>query len=42
VEAEGRVSGANGAATRLSVPASTLESKIKRFNIDKLRYRRSA
>jgi hypothetical protein len=38
-DAKGRVSGANGAAARLGVPASTLESKIKRFNIDKLRYR---
>jgi formate hydrogenlyase transcriptional activator len=38
-DAEGRISGANGAAARLGVPASTLESKIKRFNIDKLRYR---
>jgi len=38
-EAEGRVSGSNGAAARLGVPASTLESKIRRFNIDKLRYR---
>jgi formate hydrogenlyase transcriptional activator len=38
-EAAGRVSGAMGAAARLGVPASTLESKIKRFHIDKLRYR---
>jgi transcriptional regulator with GAF, ATPase, and Fis domain len=38
-EAEGRVSGSTGAAARLGVPASTLESKIRRFNIDKLRYR---
>ena len=38
-EAEGRVSGAAGAAARLGVPASTLESKIRRFSIDKLRYR---
>jgi formate hydrogenlyase transcriptional activator len=37
--AEGRVSGQLGAAVRLGVPASTLESKIRRFNIDKLRYR---
>jgi formate hydrogenlyase transcriptional activator len=40
-EARGRVAGAAGAANRLGVPASTLESKIKRFSIDKLRYRRS-
>jgi formate hydrogenlyase transcriptional activator len=38
-ETQGRVSGPEGAAARLCVPASTLESKIKRFNIDKLRYR---
>jgi formate hydrogenlyase transcriptional activator len=38
-ETQGRVSGPEGAAARLGVPASTLESKIKRFNIDKLRYR---
>ena len=38
-EAEGRVSGSTGAAARLGVPASTLESKIRRHNIDKLRYR---
>jgi formate hydrogenlyase transcriptional activator len=38
-EAGGRVSGASGAAARLGVPASTLESKIRRFNIDKLRFR---
>ena len=38
-EARGRVSGPAGAAARLGVPASTLESKIKRFNIDKLRFR---
>jgi transcriptional regulator with GAF, ATPase, and Fis domain len=38
-ETRGRVSGPSGAAARLGVPASTLESKIKRFSIDKLRYR---
>jgi transcriptional regulator with GAF, ATPase, and Fis domain len=38
-EARGRVSGSNGAAVRLKLPASTLESKIRRFNIDKLQYR---
>ena len=38
-EARGRVSGASGAAARLGLPASTLESKIKRFHIDKLRFR---
>jgi transcriptional regulator with GAF, ATPase, and Fis domain len=40
-ETDGRVSGQSGAAARLGVPASTLESKIKRFRIDKLRYRGS-
>jgi transcriptional regulator with GAF, ATPase, and Fis domain len=38
-EASGQVSGPTGAAARLGVPGSTLESKIKRFGIDKLRYR---
>src|SRR5258708_8264313 len=38
-EAQGRVSGSAGAAAKLGVPASTLESKIRRFNIDKLRFR---
>jgi len=38
-ESRGRVSGTSGAAARLGVPPSTLESKIKRFNIDKLRFR---
>jgi formate hydrogenlyase transcriptional activator len=38
-ETEGRVAGSEGAAARLGVPASTLESKIRRFSIDKLRYR---
>jgi transcriptional regulator with GAF, ATPase, and Fis domain len=35
----GRVAGAAGAAACLGVPASTLESKIRRFGIDKLQYR---
>jgi formate hydrogenlyase transcriptional activator len=39
--AAGRVSGPLGAAVQLGVPASTLESKIKRFGIDKLRFRAS-
>ena len=37
----GRVSGNNGAATRLGVPASTLESRIKRLGIDKYRFKRA-
>ncbi len=35
----GRVSGPRGAAVSLGVPASTLESRIKRLGIDKFRYR---
>jgi formate hydrogenlyase transcriptional activator len=35
----GRVSGANGAARRLGMAASTLEFRIKRLGIDKFRYR---
>jgi formate hydrogenlyase transcriptional activator len=38
-EAKGRVSGPFGAATRLGVPASTLESKIKALKIDKRRFK---
>ena len=34
-ESVGRVAGPFGAAGRLGVPASTLESKIKALNIDK-------
>jgi len=37
--ARGRVSGSAGAASNLGIPASTLESKIKRLRIDKLRFR---
>jgi formate hydrogenlyase transcriptional activator len=39
VDAKGRVAGFRGAAARLDVPASTLESKIRRYRIDKLRFR---
>lgn len=35
----GRVSGKGGAALRLGVPATTLESKIRRWKIDKYRFR---
>jgi formate hydrogenlyase transcriptional activator len=35
----GRVSGPGGAAKRLGMPASTLEFRIKRLGIDKLRFR---
>jgi len=37
--AGGRVSGTGGAAARLGVPATTLESRIKRLQIDKRRFR---
>jgi hypothetical protein len=35
----GRVAGPFGAAGRLGVPASTLESKIKALHIDKRRFK---
>jgi formate hydrogenlyase transcriptional activator len=38
--ARGRVSGPSGAASRLGIPATTLDSKIKKFGIDKLRFKR--
>jgi len=37
-EAKGRVSGPSGAASRLGIPASTLDSKIKSLKIDKRRF----
>jgi transcriptional regulator with GAF, ATPase, and Fis domain len=40
-ESKGRVAGPFGAAGRLGVPASTLESKIKALNIDKRRFKPS-
>jgi len=40
-ETGGRVSGRSGAASRLGLPASTLESKIRRYNIDKRRFGKS-
>jgi formate hydrogenlyase transcriptional activator len=39
-DSRGKVSGENGAAKRVGVPASTLEFRIKKLGIDKLRYRR--
>jgi formate hydrogenlyase transcriptional activator len=39
---QGRVSGTSGAAVRLGVPASTLESKIRKLAIDKFQFRRAA
>src|SRR5262249_25532407 len=38
-ESKGRVSGPFGAAARLGVPSSTLESKIKALKIDKRQFR---
>jgi formate hydrogenlyase transcriptional activator len=38
-EARGRVSGRAGAAAKLGIPASTLESKIRSLRIDKYRFR---
>jgi formate hydrogenlyase transcriptional activator len=38
-EAEGRVSGPSGAAAILGLPASTLESKIRSLNINKLSFK---
>ena len=40
-ECRGRVSGSNGAAVRLGMPGSTLESKIKSLKIDKNLFRTS-
>jgi transcriptional regulator with PAS, ATPase and Fis domain len=38
-KSHGRVSGATGAAARLGIPRSTLESKIRSLKIDKNRFR---
>lgn len=38
VECRGRVSGPSGAAARLGMPASTLDSKIRALKIDKHRF----
>jgi transcriptional regulator with GAF, ATPase, and Fis domain len=35
----GKIAGANGAARRLGMPASTLEFRIKKLAIDKYRFR---
>jgi len=37
-QSNGRVAGAKGAAAKLGIPASTLESKIKQFKIEKRRF----
>lgn len=39
MESMGRVAGPFGAAARLGIPSSTLESKIKTLNIDKRRFK---
>jgi formate hydrogenlyase transcriptional activator len=41
-ETKGRVSGPLGAAARLGIPSSTLESKIKSMNINKYSFKASA
>ncbi|MGH7601633.1 MAG: helix-turn-helix domain-containing protein [bacterium] len=38
-ESKGKVSGSTGAAAKLGVPTSTLDSKIKALNINKNRFR---
>ena len=38
-QSHGRISGPAGAAARLGIPATTLESKIKRLGIDKYRFK---
>jgi DNA-binding NtrC family response regulator len=40
-ESRGRVSGPSGAAAKLGIPSTTLESKIKALKIDKHRFRSS-
>src|SRR4030095_4436614 len=40
MDSKGRVSGPFGAASRLGIPSSTLESKIKSLNIDKRQFRK--
>jgi formate hydrogenlyase transcriptional activator len=40
-ESQGRVSGSQGAAARLGLPAQTLDSKIKRLKINKYRFKAS-
>lgn len=38
--ARGRISGPDGAATRLGIPASTLEFRLRKLGIDKFQFRR--
>jgi PAS domain S-box-containing protein len=39
-ETHGRISGPSGAASKLGIPRQTLESKIRRFGIDKYEHKR--
>ena len=39
-ECQGRIAGPSGAAAKLGIPRSTLESKIRRFRISKYEYKR--
>jgi formate hydrogenlyase transcriptional activator len=41
-ETKGRIAGPRGAAARLRIPASTLESKIRSLKIDKFKFRSGA
>jgi formate hydrogenlyase transcriptional activator len=38
-ETRGRVSGPSGAATKLGIPSTTLESRIRSLKIDKHRFK---
>jgi formate hydrogenlyase transcriptional activator len=40
-DTDGRVSGPSGAAAKLGIPPSTLDSKIKALKINKHRFRRA-
>jgi formate hydrogenlyase transcriptional activator len=41
-QCHGKISGPAGAATKLGVPDSTLDTKIKRLGIDKYRFKSQA
>jgi formate hydrogenlyase transcriptional activator len=38
-QSNGKISGAHGAATRLGIPASTLESRIRSLKISKFQFK---
>ena len=40
-QSQGRISGAHGAAAKLGIPASTLESKIRSLRINKFQFKRA-